>query len=122
MTRYRAWMPVGVILVALALGLIRLGAQPLSFDEQFTRDTATLSWSAIWEAARDTEAKVRAASEQIAVKAAAAEASVRSARDAARAEIEAVAVDAAQDMVARLANISVERDAAAAAVKAELHV
>ena len=56
MRRYRAWMPVGVILVALVLGLIRLGAQPLSFDEQFTRDTATLSWSGIWEAARDTEA------------------------------------------------------------------
>ena len=56
MTRYRAWMPVGVTLVALALGLIRLGAQPLSFDELFTHDTATLSWSGIWKAARDTEA------------------------------------------------------------------
>ena len=56
MTRHRAWMPVGVVLVALVLGLIRLGAQPLSFDELFTRDTATLSWSGIWEAARDTEA------------------------------------------------------------------
>ena len=50
------WMPAGVFLVALVLGLIRLGAQPLSFDEVFTRDTATLSWSGIWEAARDTEA------------------------------------------------------------------
>ncbi len=49
-------MPAGVFAVALALGLIRLGAQPLSFDEVFTRDTATLSWSGIWEAARDTEA------------------------------------------------------------------
>jgi mannosyltransferase len=45
-----------VFLVALVLGLIRLDAQPLSFDEIFTRDTATLSWSGIWEAARDTEA------------------------------------------------------------------
>ena len=50
------WMPAGVFAVALALGLTRLGAQPLSFDEQFTRDTATLSWSGIWDAARDTEA------------------------------------------------------------------
>jgi mannosyltransferase len=49
-------MPAGVFAVALALGLIRLGAQPLSFDEQFTRDTATLSWAGIWDAARDTEA------------------------------------------------------------------
>jgi mannosyltransferase len=57
MTRYRSWwLPVGVFLVALVLGLIRLGAQPLSFDELFTRDTATLSWSGIWDAARDTEA------------------------------------------------------------------
>jgi mannosyltransferase len=38
------------------LGLIRLGTQPLSFDERFTRDTATLSWSGIWDAAQDTEA------------------------------------------------------------------
>lgn len=53
-----AWrlMPAGVFLVALGLGLIRLGAQPLSFDERFTRDTATLAWSGIWDAARDTEA------------------------------------------------------------------
>ena len=49
-------MPAGVFAVALALGLIRLGAPPLSFDEEFTRDTATRSWSAIWDAARDTEA------------------------------------------------------------------
>jgi len=49
-------MPAGVFVVALGLGLIRLGAQPLSFDEQFTRDTATLAWSGIWDAARDTEA------------------------------------------------------------------
>ena len=56
MTRYRAWMPVGVVTVALALGLIRLGAQPLSLDEQFTLDTATRSFAGIWDAARDTEA------------------------------------------------------------------
>ena len=49
-------MPAGVFVAALGLGVIRLGAQPLSFDEQFTRDTATLAWSGIWDAARDTEA------------------------------------------------------------------
>ena len=49
-------MPAGVFAVALALGLFRLGALPLSFDEEFTRDTATRSWSGIWDAARDTEA------------------------------------------------------------------
>jgi mannosyltransferase len=50
------WMPAGVVLAALALGLIRLRAQPLWFDEQVTRDTATLPWSGIWDAARATEA------------------------------------------------------------------
>jgi hypothetical protein len=50
------WMPAGVFAVALALGLIRLGAPTLSFDEQFTRDTATRSFAGIWDAARDTEA------------------------------------------------------------------
>jgi mannosyltransferase len=49
-------MPAGVFVVALVLGLIELDAQPLSYDERFTRDTATLPWSAIWEAARATEA------------------------------------------------------------------
>jgi len=50
------WMPAGVFLVALVLGLIRLGAQPLWYDELVTRSTATRSWSGIWDAARDTEA------------------------------------------------------------------
>lgn len=49
-------MPAGVALAALGLGLIRLGAQELWYDEQVTRATATLSWSGIWSAARDTEA------------------------------------------------------------------
>jgi mannosyltransferase len=49
-------MPVGVFAFALTLGLIRLGAQPLSYDELVTRETATRSWSGIWAAARDTEA------------------------------------------------------------------
>ena len=50
------WMPAGVFVVALALGIVRLDAQPLWYDELVTRDTAGLSWSGIWNAARDTEA------------------------------------------------------------------
>lgn len=50
------WLPAGVVLGALALGLIRLGAQPLWYDERVTRDTAALPWSGIWDAARATEA------------------------------------------------------------------
>ena len=56
MTRVSRWMPAGVVLVALALDLVQLGSQPLSFDETFTRRVATLPWTGIWEAARDTEA------------------------------------------------------------------
>lgn len=53
-----AWrlMPAGVALASLALGLFRLGSQPLWNDELATRDTATRSWAGIWDAARDTEA------------------------------------------------------------------
>lgn len=50
------WMPAGVVLAGFALGLIRLGAQPLWYDEQVTRATAALPWEGIWNAARDTEA------------------------------------------------------------------
>ncbi len=50
------WMPAGVFVFALTLGLIRLGAQPLWYDELFTRDTAAGSWGDIWGAARETEA------------------------------------------------------------------
>src|SRR5207342_2853480 len=49
-------MPAGVVLFTLALCLIRLGAQPIWYDEQVTLDTASLPWSGIWHAARDTEA------------------------------------------------------------------
>ena len=57
-TSDRFWRlaPAGVFLFALALGLIRLGAQPIWYDEQVTRDTAMRSWSGIWDASRATEA------------------------------------------------------------------
>ena len=71
--------------------------------------------------ARETETKVKAAAEKIAAKVAKAEAQIRVAADAARAEVEKAAIDATQDMVAKLTGIKVGRDEAAAAVKAELH-
>ena len=49
-------------------------------------------------------------------------AKIRDALDAARAEIEAVAAEATQEMVRRLTGISVDKKDAAAAVKAELNV
>ena len=47
---------------------------------------------------------------------------IRDAVNAARAEIECVAVEAAQEMVRRVSGVSVDKKEAAAAVKAELNV
>jgi len=55
-------------------------------------------------------------------KVAKAEAKIRAAADAARSEVEAVAVEVAQEMIAKLTGIKVDRDEASAAVKAEFHV
>ncbi len=85
-------------------------------------EATALTREARQESARETGIKVRAAAEQIAAKVAKAEAKIRVAADAARAAVEAVAVEAAQEMVARLTGIKVNRDQAAAAVKAEFHV
>ena len=85
-------------------------------------EAAKLTQEAKQASARETEARVRAASEQIALKVESAEAQIRSAAEGARAEIEAVAVEAAQDLVSRLTGAQVDRDTAAKAVKAELHV
>jgi F-type H+-transporting ATPase subunit b len=84
-------------------------------------EAAKLTREARQAAALETEAKVRAASEQIAKAMAAAEAEIRAAAGAARAEVETAAVDATQELVARLIGTKVDRGQAAAAVKAELH-
>jgi F-type H+-transporting ATPase subunit b len=69
--------------------------------------------------ARDTEAKVKAAAEKLTLKIESAEAKIRKARDSARSEIESVAVDAAQNLVATLTGIKVDKKDAAQAVRAE---
>jgi F-type H+-transporting ATPase subunit b len=83
---------------------------------------ATLTREAGQATARETEDKVHAAAEKIAQKVAMAEDKIRLATEAAKAEVEAVAVEATQAMVARLTGINVGRDEAASAVKAEFHV
>ena len=83
---------------------------------------AKLSNDAKQASAKDTEAKAQAASEKLNVKLQAAEAKIRDAVQAARSEIEAVAAEAAQDMVSRLTGKTVDRKQAAEAVKAELNV
>jgi F-type H+-transporting ATPase subunit b len=85
-------------------------------------EAARLSNEAKQSSARDTEGKVQSAAEALNRKIDEAEAGIRAALDGARAEIEGVAADAAQDLVARLTGRQVERDAAIAAVKAELNV
>ena len=84
-------------------------------------EAAKLTREARQASALETEQKVRSAAEKIAKKVASAEAKIRAAADAARSEVEAAAVEATQEMIARLTGIKVDRDKAAAAVKAEFH-
>jgi F-type H+-transporting ATPase subunit b len=70
--------------------------------------------------ARSTEERLRAANSETEARVAEAEGRIRAATDAALADIEGVAAEAAQDLVSRLAGLSVSRDEAAEAVKAEM--
>ena len=90
--------------------------------DQARAEAARLAQEAKQESAKATEAKVQKAADKINLKADAASTKIREALEAARAEIEAVAAEAAQDMVHRLTGISVDRKHAAEAVKAELNV
>jgi len=84
-------------------------------------EAARLSQEAKAESGRDTEAKVKAAADKINLKVESAEGKIRDALAGARAELEAVAADATQEMVRRLTGISVDSKDAAAAIKAELN-
>ena len=85
-------------------------------------EAARLAQEAKQAAARDTEAKVRKAADKIGLKVDAAEGKIREAVASARAEIEAVAAEATQELVQRLTGITVDKKEAAEAVKAELNV
>lgn len=85
-------------------------------------EAARLAQDAKNESARDTEARVKAAADKIGLKVEKAEGAIRDAVSAARAEIETVAAEATQEMVSRLTGITVAKQEAAAAVKAELNV
>jgi F-type H+-transporting ATPase subunit b len=74
------------------------------------------------KSAQDTENKVKAAADQINGKVEAAQGSIRDALASARSEIEAVAAEATQEMVKRVAGLTVDTGEAANAVKAELNV
>ena len=72
------------------------------------------------DAAARTEERLRGAQSKIDAQLADADTRIGNARDAAMTEVEAVAADATQDIVQRLAGVQVERDAAATAVKGAL--
>jgi F-type H+-transporting ATPase subunit b len=84
-------------------------------------DAARIAQEAKQASARDTEAKVKKAADKLTLKVEGAEARIRDAVAAARAEIESVATEATQDLVARLAGLKVDKTVAAAAVKAEMN-
>ncbi len=69
------------------------------------------------EMAREAEQRIRAASAEIGARIEAGEARVRAATNAALSDIESVAAEAAEEMVAKLAGLSVDRKRAAQAVK-----
>lgn len=85
-------------------------------------EAAQLAQEARQASARDAEAKVKKAADKMSLKVESAEGKIRAALAAARAEIEAVAAEATQDMVVRLTGIKVDKKDAAQAVKAELNV
>ena len=85
-------------------------------------EAARISQEAKAESGRDTEAKVKAAADKIAIKVDSAQAKIRESVSAARAEIESVAAEATQEMVRRVAGLTVGKNEAATAVKAEFNV
>ena len=85
-------------------------------------DAARIAQEAKAESGRETEVRVKAAADKINLKIDSAQGQIREALAAARTEIESVAAEATQEMVRRLAGISVNKKEAAAAVKAELDV
>ncbi len=72
------------------------------------------------ESAKATEIRIKAIDAEVGARIETAETRIRAATEAALGEIEEVAAEAAQDVVGRLAGLSVSRAEAAAAVKAAM--
>jgi F-type H+-transporting ATPase subunit b len=85
-------------------------------------EAAKLASDAKQASAKDTEAQVQTASAKIDAKLEKAGSQIREALESARSEIEAVATDAAREMISRLTGHTVDQKQAAEAVRAELHV
>jgi F-type H+-transporting ATPase subunit b len=85
-------------------------------------EAARVAQDAKAKSAQDTEAKVKAAADTINRKVETAQGGIRDALASARTEIEAIAAEATQEMVRRVAGVAVDTKEAAAAVKAEFNV
>jgi F-type H+-transporting ATPase subunit b len=85
-------------------------------------EAARISQEAKAESSRETEAKVKAAADKINLEVESAQGRIRDALASAQSEIESVAAEATQEMVRRVSGLTVSKDDAAAAVKAELNV
>ena len=85
-------------------------------------EAARIAHDAKAQSGRDTEAKVKATADKINLKVESAQVKIRESLASARSEIELVAADATREMVRRVAGLTVDKEDAAAAVKAELNV
>jgi F-type H+-transporting ATPase subunit b len=85
-------------------------------------EAARIAQEAKAESGRDNEAKVKAVADKLNLKVEAAQASIGEALTSARSEIESVAAEAAREMVRRVTGLTVDKQEAASAVKAELNV
>src|SRR4029078_9134204 len=72
-------------------------------------EAARIAQNAKAESGRDTEAKVKAAADKVNLKVESAQTKIRQSLESARAEIEAVAAEAAQEMVRRVAGLAVDK-------------
>jgi F-type H+-transporting ATPase subunit b len=103
---------------AARAGADRIEADYRSRMDESRAEALKLAQEAKAASGRANEEQVRAAGEEIGAKVGEAEARIRAAGEAALSDIETVAAEAAQDMVQKLAGLTVSSNQAAKAVKA----
>jgi F-type H+-transporting ATPase subunit b len=96
----------------------RIEADYRSRMDESRAEALKLAQEAKAASGRANEAQVRAAGDEIGARVSEAEARIRAAGEAASSDIETVAAEAAQDMVRKLAGLTVSSNQAAKAVKA----
>ena len=84
-------------------------------------ETTRLAWQESRQSALESEAKIRAAADQIDREVEAGRLRIQAALKEARREVEAVAAEAAQEIVLRLTGIKVDKDEVDDAIKLDLN-